>query len=114
MALPWEPAGGWSVARFVFRRAFPMGTVFRRAAYGARAHARVATADAVNDVAGHGCRARLLDGSSKAKPPNGSEQFLFCRRCQRGYRQKVPTVNIYSIWVKRPKRCRGARYVEKN
>ena len=56
----------------------------------------------------HGRRARLLDSSSKLNRQTDPSDSFFVDVVARLQVGKVPTVNIYSIWVKRPERCRGA------
>lgn len=51
MALPWNLLVAGPVARFVFRRAFPMGTVFEEQHMELVRMPSASVADAVNDVA---------------------------------------------------------------
>lgn len=82
MALPWNLLVAGPVARFVFRRAFPMGTVFAEPHMelvhmpGAPAAEEVANISEGMDVE-PACWATL-----RTRPPNRPERFLFCRRCR--------------------------------
>ena len=108
MALPWNLLVAGPVARFVFRRAFPMGTVFAEPHMELVHMPGAPAAEEVANISEAWTSSLPARQRSEPDPQTDRSDSFFVDVVVWLRAEKVPTVNIYSIWVKRPKRCRGA------
>ena len=104
----WNLLVAGPVARFVFRRAFPMGTVFAEPHMELVHMPGAPAAEEVPTFPRAWSSSLPARQRSEPDPQTDRSDSFFVDVVVWLRAEKVPTVNIYSIWVKRPKRCRGA------
>ena len=91
MALPWNLLVAGPIARFVFRRAFPMGTVFEEQHMELVHMPGASVAEEVANISEGMDAEPACSAPLKTRPPKRPERFLFCRRCRMAACGKGPS-----------------------
>ena len=108
MALPWNLLVAGPVARFVFRRASPWEPSLPSSIWSSCTCRVLPLPRKLPTFLRAWTPSLPARQRSKPDPQTDRSDSFFVDVVARLRAEKVPTVNIYSIWVKRPKRCRGA------